>query len=71
MNNQAQLSSLTAILGNSSAEIIQSFEGVAPESAKAEMVELFVFLIGYVGFAATVDALKTAKEVLMVVATSF
>ena len=71
MHNQQPPANLQALLGNNCHEIIQSFEGVAPEAAKAEIVELFVFLIGYVGFAATVDALKTAKEVLMVVATSF
>ncbi len=71
MNNSSEVVSLQALLGNSSSEIIQSFEGISPDNAKAEIVELFVFLIGYVGFSATVDALKTAKEVLMVVATSF
>lgn len=71
MISSQQTSSLQTILGNTGSEIIQNFENTDPEFAKAEMVELFVYLIGYVGFAATVDALKTAKEVLMVVATSF
>lgn len=61
------LNSLQTMLGNNSAEIIQSFAESPPEVVKTELVELFVFLIGYVGFAATVEALKTAKDVLLAV----
>lgn len=68
LSQSSELSNFQAMLGNSSAEIIQSFESMPPEEVKSEMVELFVFLIGYVGFAATVEALKTAKEVLLTIA---
>lgn len=30
---------------------------------KEEVIELIIFLIGYIGFPATVDAIKTAQEV--------